>query len=124
MTDTLNKQKAGFLKNYFGRVAVILLANAVTSILICVVIRAPVDLPDALFATLFWTLYAPLLGLPFVLFSVWWILDRRIPLFVLLIVYSVAIALFFFSPGPPETSEEERRILEERGKANTEAESE
>ena len=94
------------------RLVVFLVVLALASLFFQYVIEAPINLPDSFLALPVMSLWQPLFGLPLLAFSVWWILDRRIPLLVLVIpLILTAYCGRLLVGSPPDTLEEGREAL-------------
>ena len=106
-------KKKPFIKKRRWRLAVCVVVLAVASVFFQFVIEAPISLPDSFLALPVMFLWQPIFGLPLVAFSVWWILDRRIPWPVLVIIFGLlAFCGRLLVGSPPGMTEEEQRDLE------------
>ncbi|NNE91095.1 MAG: hypothetical protein HKN23_05565 [Verrucomicrobiales bacterium] len=102
------------LQNRLWRLGICFAVAFAASLLFQFVIEAPFNPVDALFLIPFSLLWAPLLSFPFLAFGIWWILDKRLPLFVLVIPFLLAAYCGrLFVGSPPEMTAEERRVMEE-----------
>ena len=102
------------LKTWPGRLTVCLVVIGVSSVAFQFVIEAPINLPDSFLALPVMFLWQPILGLPFVIFSAWWIKDQRLHLLVLITPFVLAAYCARLILGsPPSMTEEERKELKE-----------
>lgn len=102
------------LKKRRWRLAVFLMTLALASLFFQFVIEAPISIPDFLLALPVLSLWQPLFGLPLFALSIWWILDRRLPLLVILIPLAlVGYCGRLLISSPPEKSPEDLEALGE-----------
>ncbi|MDF1849762.1 MAG: hypothetical protein P1U85_02930 [Verrucomicrobiales bacterium] len=110
--DSQKEEKRGILENRLWRLAIVLFAYAAQCLLIGLLRGIPFR--DIFLVPVIYSLYLPQILLIGFLLSLWWILDRRIPLFVIILVYAIPAVLIISLPkGPPGMSEEERAAIEE-----------
>ncbi|MDF1853061.1 MAG: hypothetical protein P1U85_19645 [Verrucomicrobiales bacterium] len=103
-----------FLKKRRWRFVVLLLVIALASLAFQFVIEAPIHIPDSFLALPFLSLWQPLFGLPLIAFSVWWVLDKRVSLFVLIIPFVlIAYCGRLLVGSPPERTDEEHEAFME-----------
>ena len=104
------------LKKRRWRVAVFLVVLALASLFFQFVIEAPISIPDSFLALPFLSLWQPLFGLPLIAFSVWWVLDRRIPLWMLIVPFTlIAYCGRLMVGGPPQRTVEELEGISDEG---------
>ncbi|MCH1509440.1 MAG: hypothetical protein L7T84_09570 [Akkermansiaceae bacterium] len=108
------QEKLNPLKKRRWRLVVFLVALALASLFFQFVIEAPINIPDSFLALPVLSLWQPLFGIPLFALSIWWILNRRLPLLVLL----VPLALIGYCGriligSPPERSSEDLEAMRE-----------
>lgn len=108
------REEQKFLKKRRWRFVVLLVLIALASLAFQFVIEAPINLPDSLLALPFFSLWQPLFGLPLIAFSLWWVLDKRIHVLVLIIPFVlIAYCGRLLVGSPPERTDEEHEALME-----------
>jgi uncharacterized membrane-anchored protein YitT (DUF2179 family) len=99
-----------FLKKRRWRLVTLLLIVASSSVLSVFVIEAPMGYDAILSLPLMLLVFMPFIGLPLFLLSVWWILDKRLPLILPIIVFfSIAYCFRILIGSPPEMTDEWRK---------------
>ena len=112
--ESKSREEQRFLKNRRWRFAVLLIVTALASLAFQFVIEAPINIPDSFLALPVLSLWSPLYGLPLIAFSLWWVLDKRIHLFVLIIPFIlIAYCGRLLVGSPPETTDEEHEAFME-----------
>lgn len=106
--------KRNILEHRRWRLVVFLLVIGTASVFFQFVIEAPINLPDSFLALPFMFLWQPVIGLPYVVFSFWWIFNKRLPLLVLIIPITLtAFCARLIVGSPPSLSDEERNEIRE-----------
>jgi hypothetical protein len=112
MDEAAPQKPFKYLKQRRWRLVALLLIVASSSVLSVFVIEAPMSYDAILYLPLMLLVFMPLIGLPLFLLSVWWILDKRLPLILPIIVFfSIAYCFRILAGSPPEMTDEERRIM-------------
>ena len=93
-------KRSGILKKRRWRVAIFTMASVLLSVLISFLNELPPSMVVEYLAgsLLLVCLWQPIFGLPYIGLGAWWILDKRLPLNLLILPFVIALVVFWIKP--------------------------